>query len=57
MSASVTFFEETSFFSSSTQDVNFVQLVLPVLLEPFVYPTLDIVQMSPHNSNSSHQPN
>jgi len=51
------FFKETPFFSSSTQDVNFVQQALPIpLLEPFVYPTPSIVPTCPNNSNSSYQP-
>ena len=54
ISASVTFFEGNSFFSSSTQDVNFVQQVLPMfLVDPFVYPIPNTIPTSPNNPNSS----
>jgi len=58
MFASVNFFEEIPFFSSSKQDVNSVQQISPMpLVETFVYPTRNIASTSPNNSNPSHKPN
>jgi len=51
MLASVIFFEEIPFFSSFTQDVNFVQKIsLMPLVDPFVYPTHNTIPTSPRIS-------
>ena len=57
MSANVTFFEQTSYFSPSTQDVYVIQHVLPILVveynisNVFVNPSLD---QSPPEPSSPH---
>ena len=54
MSADVTFFEETPFFSSSQQDINLIQQVLPIpSFSPITFP---IFGNSNQEENQSHPP-
>ena len=57
MSADVTFFEETPFFSSSMQDFNFVQQVLLVpSLDPLLSPVHEIPIMDTSQATSPTSP-
>ena len=57
MSANVTFFEETPFFSSSMQDFNFVQQVLPIpSLDPLLSPIHEIPIMDTSQATSPTSP-